>query len=176
MLVETAASLGADVPFFLAGGCALMGGRGDELAWRMPTVPMHIALVNPGVPVPTARAYAAFDESPPSASPGAGAMLAALEARDPSAVAAELYDNLTVPVMGLVREVAEALAFVSGRSGLMGSCMSGSGSTVFGVFADEADAEVAVRQARGRGWWSEATTSRTSGAAPIATDEVEEGR
>lgn len=58
----TAARLGSDVPFFLAGGPALVEGRGDQVA------PLHglhgspgVLLVTPAIPVSTPEVFAVFD-------------------------------------------------------------------------------------------------------------------
>ena len=57
-----AAHLGSDVPFFLAGGPALVEGRGERVA---PLRGLHgvpgVLLVTPFVPVPTPDVFAAFD-------------------------------------------------------------------------------------------------------------------
>src|SRR5271165_3497654 len=57
-LLAIAASLGADVPFFLFGGCALGVGRGDEI-YPLPELPkLSYLVVSPNaVHVPTADAY-----------------------------------------------------------------------------------------------------------------------
>ena len=60
--LAVAARLGSDVPFFLAGGPALVEGRGEQVA------PLHglhgspgVVLVTPVVAVPTPDVFAAFD-------------------------------------------------------------------------------------------------------------------
>jgi 4-diphosphocytidyl-2-C-methyl-D-erythritol kinase len=65
-LLSLAASLGADVPFFLRGGIALAQGRGDIITPLPPAPPMWTVLVLPDVPVApgkTARMYAALKSS-----------------------------------------------------------------------------------------------------------------
>jgi 4-diphosphocytidyl-2-C-methyl-D-erythritol kinase len=173
-LLSVAASLGADVPFFLEGGCALLDGRGDRLVRRLRVPRLRLALVNPLVPVPTAAAYAAFDAAPQPAPPGPGAMLSALDSGDPGLVAAALYDNLTPAATALVPEVADALALVEAAPGVLGACMAGSGSTVFGVFRDPAGAARTVAAARERGWWAEVSATRDGGAGIDDTDEESE--
>jgi 4-diphosphocytidyl-2-C-methyl-D-erythritol kinase len=173
-LRSVAAALGADVPFFLEGGCALLDSRGDRLVRRLRVPALHLALVNPGVPVPTGSAYAAFDAAPQPAPHGPGAMLAALDAGDPGLVAAALYDNLTPVATALVPQVADALALVATAPGVLGACMAGSGSTVFGVFADATAAADAAAAGRGRGWWAEASETRASGAGPDDMGEESE--
>jgi 4-diphosphocytidyl-2-C-methyl-D-erythritol kinase len=60
--LRVAASIGSDVPFFLVGGPALVEGRGDEVA---PLDGLHgtpgVLLVTPAVAVPTPDVFAAFD-------------------------------------------------------------------------------------------------------------------
>ena len=60
-LTDVAATLGADVPFFLSGGTALGLGRGDEV-YPLADLPRHwIVLLIPGFGVSTADAYAWYD-------------------------------------------------------------------------------------------------------------------
>ena len=60
-LTDIAATLGADVPFFLSGGTALGLGRGDEV-YPLADLPRHwIVLLIPGFGVSTADAYAWYD-------------------------------------------------------------------------------------------------------------------
>jgi 4-diphosphocytidyl-2-C-methyl-D-erythritol kinase len=59
-LVELAAELGSDVPFFLLGGAAVAVGRGTELYPLPDTSPRHGLLVAPAVHVSTADAYRAL--------------------------------------------------------------------------------------------------------------------
>lgn len=52
-----AASLGADVPFFLAGGTALGAGKGEILESLPPFPPVSVVIVKPAFPIATAFAY-----------------------------------------------------------------------------------------------------------------------
>jgi 4-diphosphocytidyl-2-C-methyl-D-erythritol kinase len=65
-LLELAAQLGSDVPFFLCGGTAMVEGRG-EMVTQLPPFPHHwVVLVMPNVPRPpgkTARLYASLNTS-----------------------------------------------------------------------------------------------------------------
>ncbi len=94
-LQAVARSLGADVPFFLYGGAALMRGRGDELVSRLPDVLFDLAIVKPDVPgfhrrgVPGVRRESAAVGGPASRGRGAaervgraGAWRGALEQHD----------------------------------------------------------------------------------------------
>ncbi|MDO8964956.1 MAG: 4-(cytidine 5'-diphospho)-2-C-methyl-D-erythritol kinase [Coriobacteriia bacterium] len=164
VLTRVAASLGADVPFLLRGGCALYAGRGDEYLRSLPVPDAHFVVVNPGVPVPTGAAYAAFDRMLRPAAPGVRFMGDALRiARTPAALGQALFNNMTEASTGLVPEIREALVSVAAAEGCLGSAMAGSGSSVFGVFEDEAAALAAATAAAERGWWSTATRARAAG-------------
>jgi len=65
---SVAVALGADVPFCLVGGRALVGGIGEALEPLEP-VELHLLLVTPPFPVSTPAVYAAFDEIGPGTGP-----------------------------------------------------------------------------------------------------------
>jgi 4-diphosphocytidyl-2-C-methyl-D-erythritol kinase len=52
-----AAELGSDVPFFLAGGAALCGGRGEKIEPIRSIRPMHFVVVKPPHDLSTANVY-----------------------------------------------------------------------------------------------------------------------
>jgi 4-diphosphocytidyl-2-C-methyl-D-erythritol kinase len=60
-VAEIAGRLGADVPFFIAGGAAVAEGRG-ELLTPAEVEPAWFALAWPGIELPTAAVYRAWDE------------------------------------------------------------------------------------------------------------------
>ncbi len=64
-LAEIGAALGADVPFFLTAGTALVQGLGEQVTALGPlSPPWHLVIVKPDVGVSTAAAYAALDALP----------------------------------------------------------------------------------------------------------------
>jgi 4-diphosphocytidyl-2-C-methyl-D-erythritol kinase len=68
-LTKVAPTIGADVPFFLAGGSALAEGMGDHLT-PQPADPAWFAIAWPGIELSTASVYGAWDETrgqPPNA-------------------------------------------------------------------------------------------------------------
>jgi 4-diphosphocytidyl-2-C-methyl-D-erythritol kinase len=162
-LMRAAAHLGADVPFFLGSGTQMMGGRGDEPIEVLPTPRLDIALVNPGVPVPTGAAYAQLDRRMRRPAPPIEKMTTAICSGDPSAVAAALHNDMTDASCSLVPEIRVALRFLEGSPGVLGAAMAGSGSTVFAVCADAAAAAECAARAEARGWWARATASAESG-------------
>lgn len=163
LLKEVAAALGADVPFFLGSGTALLTGRGDEIVRTLPTPQLHLALVKVSKPVSTSQAYAEFDKMVTSTVPGPEAMVRACEGGDPREVAAALHNNLTPAAAKLVPEVADALAFLSETPGILGAMLAGSGSAVFAVCASAEVSRTTVAGARARGWWAASASTVPEG-------------
>jgi 4-diphosphocytidyl-2-C-methyl-D-erythritol kinase len=67
--VAAAAAAGSDVPFFLAGGPALVEGRGERVTPLNPLAgdPPGVLLVTPAVEIATPAAFAAYDADPAAA-------------------------------------------------------------------------------------------------------------
>lgn len=161
-----AATLGSDVPFFLGACAALMGGRGDVVERRIAAPAFDAVVVWPGVALSTAAAYAAYDAGPTAAYRSPGALVAALEAGDWRGAASLLHNDLVDASTSLLPVIGDALALVDGGEGVLGSCMCGSGSAVFGVCESGKTAREVAAAARSKGWWTAAT--RTVGGAGAA--------
>ena len=150
---EVARSLGADVPFFLRGGCACFTGVGDVFSHELAPSNACVALIKPEGGVSTSAAYRAFDDCPQRIAPAD--RQTALDARHASDV--PLRNNLTVASEQLLPALAEVHAWVNGHADVQAALMSGSGSAVFAVCPSfDAAARVAA-QAQARGWWARAT-------------------
>jgi len=171
-LLIVARSIGADVPFFLLGGAALMGGRGDTLTRRLKPIAAHVALVKPPQAVSTAEAYAAFDGAPLPAGESR-AIADALRTQDVRAVADALSNNMTAASAALVPQISEALAWLGAQHGVLGSAMAGSGSAVFALCETADDAERIAKAAIERGWWSAATQTASPGVVATETEVAE---
>ena len=61
---QTAREIGADVAFFLHGGCAYLEGTGGTFVHNLAPSKRSVALVKPEGGVSTGAAYCAFDDSP----------------------------------------------------------------------------------------------------------------
>jgi 4-diphosphocytidyl-2-C-methyl-D-erythritol kinase len=149
-LTDIAAALGADVPFFLAGGTALGLGRGDEV-YPLADLPRHwIVLLVPGFGVSTVDAYRWYDSE--------REMARGLSAREPQIVpgpwpsrAAQMINDLEAPIARHHPEIDQMRTALR-RVGALAAAMSGSGSTVFGLFQKRGDALAAVERLSGSGW------------------------
>jgi len=162
-LAAVARSLGADVAFFLEGGAALYGGRGDVLAQRLPSLDAAIVVAKPAEPVPTAQAYAAFDRLGGPAAPAVAPLLEALDGGGAGSVARHLYNAMTPASISLVPAIADALGLVGGSAGVLGAAVAGSGSAVFGISADTESAQSCAVASRAAGLWAVATTTYPGG-------------
>ena len=149
-LTDVAAALGADVPFFLSGGTALGLGRGDEV-YPLADLARHwIVLLVPGFGVSTADAYNWYD-SERDLSRGGGAREAQHVPGPWPSRAAQMINDLEAPIARHHPEIDQMRTALR-RVGALAAAMSGSGSTVFGLFQKRADALAAVERLSGSGW------------------------
>lgn len=165
-LYAVARSLGADVPFFLAGGAAHYGERGDVLERALPSIDMPVALVKPAEPVLTRDAYAAFDmlrNSQPDTSPLPNALIAALEEGNVRSVAANLYNSMIESSVAIVPAIADALSLLAQCKGVLGYSMAGSGSACYALCETDEDAKACAERASRLGFWALATRTRAHG-------------
>jgi 4-diphosphocytidyl-2-C-methyl-D-erythritol kinase len=145
-LLELAASLGADVPFFLLGGRALGLGKGDEI-YPLPDVPkLALLIVSPrGIHVPTPDAYR-WLHAPELASLtkfAATHKLFEFCALCWSAQGKSLSNDFEAAVFRRHPRLAK-IRRVLLQGGASEALLAGSGSAVFGVFPSPAKARRAV--------------------------------
>src|SRR5262245_5467208 len=126
-LPDIAAALGADVPYFLEGGTVLGLGRGDVLYPLVDAPRFWVALVLPAFGVSTKEAFAWFDRG------------ASVGRRPPEAFAGDRGNDLEPPVARRHPEIARIVSALR-RVGASRASMTGSGSTVFGLFPSRAAA------------------------------------
>ncbi len=143
-----AATLGADVPFFLEGGTTLGLERGDLLFPLVDHPAAWVTLVIPSFGVSTKDAYAWFDEgAPEDAAPRVATGFA--DTRTPLMLH-EIGNDLQGPVVHHHPELQRIIAGLV-RAGASHAAMSGSGSAIFGLFATRAAATRAAKALGARG-------------------------
>lgn len=138
-LLDVAADVGSDVPYFLVGGIALATGRGEKVKALDAPEPMWFVLGLSDGPLMTRDVYGAFDALPPVDGPSPAEMIAALASGDAAAVGSLLSNDLERAAFGVRPELETKKAALLG-AGALGACTSGSGPTIFAVAADEAHA------------------------------------
>jgi len=142
------AKLGADVPYCLCGGTQRARGAGENLTPLPHLPPVDIVLCKPPGGISTAKAYSLLDRTKISQRPDTDGLIKALERADIGGVARRMYNVLEPVGRSLMSDIAligKALL----DSGASGAVMSGSGSSVFGLFEDHAAAAAAYGQLKG---------------------------
>lgn len=144
-LHEAAARLGADVPYFLQGGLCLGEGRGDVLK-ALPDLPrLYCVLALPDHPVSTAEVYARLRLTSSDKDSKINQFLTQGEL----GLLERLENRLEETVFSLYPRLKEYKDFFFEREAVL-SLMSGSGSTVFGLYRDRKKAEQALAKLRSR--------------------------
>lgn len=160
---EVASRLGADVSFFLKGGCARLSGKGDVFEAQLEPRSGFVLLVRPDAGVSTGKAYAAFDEDPVLPGSGYLSSIAALDA----AADVSLYNNLEKAACSVTPVVAQVLEWGRGTAGEENVVLCGSGSAVCCIFDSYQAACEASVEARKHEWWTRVTSFSPLGAAIV---------
>lgn len=160
---EVASHLGADVSFFLKGGCARLSGKGDVFEVQLEPRSGFVLLVRPDAGVSTGKAYAAFDEDPVLPSSEYLSSIAALDA----AVDVSLYNNLEKAACSVTPVVAQVLEWGRAAAGEENVVLCGSGSAVCCIFDSYQAACEASVEARKHEWWTRVTSFSPLGAAIV---------
>ena len=127
-LRKLAARLGSDCPFFIENRPALATGRGEILKPLKPLSPgYHILLVYPGIHIDTGMAYSMVKPFKRDHS------LEDLFRNDPALWREKIGNDFEEAIIGLHPVIGEIKSTIY-RSGALYSSMTGSGSTVFGIY------------------------------------------
>lgn len=131
-LLSYANMLGSDTAYFIHGNMPMLGrGRGEILETVMPNIPqgLHILLAKPDVGVSTAVAYSMVRPTTPTIG------LAEIVAEPIDEWQGKLINDFELPIfehLPLLAEIKRAMY----DAGAIYASMSGSGSTIFGIFAE----------------------------------------
>ena len=129
-------NLGSDVPYFLHNGTAFGEGRGERLSYFPLRLPYRIVLVNPGIHVSTPWAYGAIATRFGNHFPKRPTLRDLFSS---PADISKLENDFEATVFERYPEIA-TLKKTMMEHGAVHALMSGSGSSVFGLFEQEADA------------------------------------
>jgi len=137
-LIKLGAKLGADVPFFIFGSSAFATGIGDKLQ-TLPDLPqINVVLINPTFPLSTKTVYENLN-------------LALTKKKNNYSiprfyalgdVVRELHNDLEAVSLKMHPELNDLKQMLM-KEGALGALMTGSGPTLFGIFADEKSAKEA---------------------------------
>jgi 4-diphosphocytidyl-2-C-methyl-D-erythritol kinase len=142
-LREIATPLGSDVPSQIVPGHSIVTGTGEHVE-RVDLPPMAVVLVPAQIGLATKDVFRKADDMGiPRTGPLDSADLHAL-AREPVAVIAERLENDLQPAALRLRPELQQTIELLKEAGALGAQVSGSGPTVFGLFADSAAADEAA--------------------------------
>lgn len=148
-LQTIAATLGSDVPFCVVGGTSLAQGRGEELT-PLPDIPVfYVVICKPVFSVSTPELFSRVRCEKIRLRPDMDGLIDAIARKDQKGIARRVFNVLedALPKGGdEIREIKGTLI----DCGAMGASMSGSGSSVFGLFDSEENAVYAFRVLKSR--------------------------
>jgi 4-diphosphocytidyl-2-C-methyl-D-erythritol kinase len=150
-LMEIGVKLGADVPFFIFGKTALAEGIGEILSPIEQIPQVWLAIINPNIHVSTAWVYQNLQLTSGQYKNIMPRLFK--NVTDICAILSNDLESVTVKRYPIIAGIKEQLC----AAGACGALMSGSGPTVFGVFADETGARRAAEElAQHSGWFTAA--------------------
>lgn len=135
ILMEHGLKLGADVPYCIMGGTALAEGIGEKLTQLSPCPDCYVLVAKPDISVSTAYVYTNLVLDDTTVHPDIDMVRNALESGD-IRTAAQNMGNLLENVTQKEYPVISEIKHIMDDNGALGSLMSGSGPTVFGLFDD----------------------------------------
>jgi 4-diphosphocytidyl-2-C-methyl-D-erythritol kinase len=139
-LHELGLSIGADVPFFLFGRPGLATGIGEQLTAYQGLTGCPLLVIYPGFSIPTAAVYKKLNLGLTKCQNHLKSFFLKQNGFLP---AHHLCNDLETVVIPQYPEIAAAKKRLL-ENGAEGALMSGSGSSVFGIFADSQDARQAA--------------------------------
>jgi 4-diphosphocytidyl-2-C-methyl-D-erythritol kinase len=166
-LHEIGARLGADVPFFLVGGCALATGTGTDIETIANDGHKYLVIVTPTATVATESAYEAL-KAPALTTSEEASILSISHAAgglDVSHLWAPRndFEDVIFAAEPETERARTALLEVGAGSPLL----AGSGSSVFGIFESKEEQERAVREMEAETGW------RVFPAVTVSRDEYQ---
>jgi len=147
-LAEIGGRLGSDIPFFCHEGAAYVRGIGDEVYPYEFFPDVHFLLVNPRIAVSTKLVYESLDLQLTQNGGGASVRPLFRVFSDVSDLLHNDLESTTVSMFPEVGEIKRELLNLNAD----GALMSGSGSTVFGVFENCDTRDAAMTELSNRGW------------------------
>lgn len=146
-LMERGVTLGADVPYCIMRGTALAEGIGEKLTVLPPMPKCHILIAKPPVNVSTKFVYENLhaNDLKPEEHPEVDLQLEALEEGNLEKLVSHMgnvLERVTVPEYPVINEIKQMML----ENGALGSMMSGSGPTVFGIFTNYTQARSAYEK------------------------------
>ena len=146
-LMERGVTLGADVPYCILRGTVLAEGIGEILTPLPPLPRCYILLAKPPVNVSSKMVYEKVDSCQIGEHPDIDGLINGLKEQDLEKVASSMgnvLEKVTIEEYPVINEIKQVMK----ENGALNAMMSGSGPTVFGIYADRAKARAAAARIR----------------------------
>ena len=143
-LMAYGARIGSDVPFFMRGPFSVVEGRGETVSRLKTDAAVDMLLVKPDIAIPASWAYGKYVAELTKKSVDIKLFCHALGRKDLTSLRQMVFNDLERGVIERYRVVAEIKEMLL-ENGAEIASMSGSGSTVFGVFNTEEEARKASK-------------------------------
>ena len=148
-LMERGVKIGADVPYCILRGTALSEGIGEILTPLPPVPQCQVLIAKPAISVSTKFVYDNLHANAlkPEQHPDIDGILQAIRDQDIYGIAGRLgnvLETVTIKEYPVIQQIKDTML----ESGAIGSLMSGSGPTVFGLFTNPKAAQTAYEEMR----------------------------
>jgi len=147
-LTHIASTIGADVPFCIAGGTQRLSGIGTELVEKLETPSLHLVIAKPHTGISTSEAYKCLDllhhdflnHSPADS----GMLLYSVRNKCSSGIANYMFNRFEEACDLLCPATSELIAFMKDNS--HGALLSGSGAAVFAIVESNNEANILINK------------------------------
>ena len=149
-LMDRGVKLGADVPYCVMRGTVLAEGIGEILTPLDPMPKCFVLIAKPAISVSTKVVYEKLDSKEIEDHPDIDAIIDGLKEQNLEKIALSMgnvLENVTVDDYPIIDDIKNVMK----DAGALNAMMSGSGPTVFGIFADKKTAKEAQRKMRASG-------------------------
>ena len=146
-LCEIGVKLGADVPFCIRKGTMLAEGIGEILTPLTSLTGIPVLLIKPNISISTPYVYKHLKLNELDYHPDNKAVISYIKDKNIKKIAASLsnvLETVTIPENPIIAELKRYLTEI----GAIGSLMSGSGPTTFGIFKNMETAKKAYEKAK----------------------------
>lgn len=137
-LLSLGLSLGADVPFCMIGGTALAEGIGEKLT-ELPFLELDLLVVKPEKSISTKEVFAIIEKSDYSDGKKTAELKKSIVSSNNQAIFLNMVNGMYNKSLKFVPEMKNIIEELENKLACQKAMMSGSGSTVFGIFDNRED-------------------------------------
>lgn len=149
-LMKRGVLLGADVPYCIMRGTVLAEGIGEQLTPLSPMPKCHVLIAKPPISVSTKTVYEELDSCEITNHPDIDGIITGLKKQDLNHITKKMgnvLEEVTERHHPVIRQIKDRMK----KEGALNAMMSGSGPTVFGIFAEKGKAREAGRRIKEAG-------------------------